>query len=70
MNPKSIEQARDADLRLSRGALQRAAQRAREVALRTGTLLIVSSNRGIEKIQPAAGAKTIQEPAAPYGDTK
>lgn len=70
MNPKSIEQARDADLRLSRAALQRAAQRAREVALRTGTLLVVSSRRGVEKIQPSTDARTIQEPAAPYGDAK
>lgn len=70
MNPKSIEQAHDADLRLSHIALLRAAQRAREVALRTGTMLVVSGPRGVEKLSPVADANNIQEAPAPYGSTK
>lgn len=42
MNHKPLEQARDADLRSSFAALQRAGQRARELAQRTGTALVVS----------------------------
>lgn len=41
MNPKTIQQAHDPDLANSLTALQRAGQRARELALQTGTLLAV-----------------------------
>ena len=66
MNTKPIEQARSADLRGSWPALQRAAQRAREVAARTGTDLIVARNGVIERIRPAPQTG-VAEPAAPYG---
>lgn len=42
MNKEPIEQARDQDLRLSQVALQRAAQRAHDVAKATGTTIVVS----------------------------
>ncbi|MHB8912346.1 MAG: hypothetical protein ACYC42_06810 [Lysobacter sp.] len=41
MNERPIEQAVDADLRLPIVALRRAAQRARDIAQRTGTDLVV-----------------------------
>jgi len=54
MNKRSIVEARDADLRLSIVALERAARRARELAVSTGTALIVSRNGAIECLEPAA----------------
>ena len=69
MNPQPISQAHDADLRLSQIALQRAARRARELAVQTGTDIIVSCNGVIERIAPAStvAAPGVQEPTAPYG---
>lgn len=54
MNDKNIEQAKDQDLRFSHVALQRAAQRARDLAKATGTTLVVSVNGVIEHRQPVA----------------
>ena len=65
MNNKPIEEARNADLRGSWPALLRAAQRAREVAARTGTDLIVSRNGVIERIRPEPQTG-VAEPAVPY----
>lgn len=67
MNTQPIENARDADLRLSSQALQRAAQRAREIARQTGTAIVVSRRGVIETIHPDAGTPGVHEPAAPYG---
>jgi LDH2 family malate/lactate/ureidoglycolate dehydrogenase len=52
MNTQPISHARDADLRLSQVAMERAAVRARKLAAQTGTALIVSRNGVIERIQP------------------
>jgi hypothetical protein len=52
MNKQPIEQAQDRDLRLSLAALQRAAQRARDVAAATGTALVISRNGVIEHVAP------------------
>ena len=52
--PKPIEQAMNPDLRGSWPALQRAAQRARELAAQTGTAIVVSRNGLIAYIQPNA----------------
>jgi hypothetical protein len=41
MNTKAIHQAQDPDLANALAALERAAQRARELALQTGTMLAV-----------------------------
>ena len=54
MNKRPIEEAKDRDLRLSQAALQRAAQRARELAAATGTALVVSRNGVIEYLTPNA----------------
>lgn len=70
VNERPIEQAHDADLRLSRAPMQRAALRARELAARTGTALVVSEGgqvRRIAVVPPVEGALQVQEPAAPYG---
>lgn len=66
MNKKPIETARDADLRLSQNAMQRAANRARELAAQTGTAIVISKNGVIEQIKPISAAQTIQEPDSPY----
>lgn len=71
MNKQPIEQARDADLRLTHAALRRAAQRARELARQTGTVIVVSRQGVIEHLQPQPElASTVQEPTPPYGDTQ
>ena len=70
MNMQPIESARDSDLRLSHAALQRAALRARELAVQTGTSLVVVQHGVLKQINPAAqdAPLTVQEPAAPFGD--
>lgn len=70
MNKSPIETARDADLRLSPQALLRAAQRARELAARTGTAIVVGRGGVVEHIQPAPEptASGGQESPADYGD--
>lgn len=69
MNTKTIEEAHDADLRLSGTALQRASQRARELAQSTGTAIVLCHDGVIEHLmpQPANTATSLQEPLAPYG---
>lgn len=68
MNKSSIATARDADLRLSAQALERAALRAREIARQTGTAIVVRRGGVTETVRPPpAGAPTVQEPAPPYG---
>ncbi|SFX65565.1 hypothetical protein [Marinospirillum alkaliphilum] len=67
---KPIEQASNADLRGSMSALQRAAQRARELAIQTGTALVVSQKGVIVHLHPKPdSAGVLQEPNAPYGKT-
>lgn len=71
MNKQPIEQAQDADIRLSVAAMRRAAQRARELARKTGTAIVVSRDGIIEHFEPDAPeleALSVQEPRAPYGD--
>jgi len=72
MNTKPIASARDTDLRLSPIAMQRAAQRARELAVQTGTDIIVSRNGIVERLVPTQVSTTeyAQEPAVPYGDKR
>lgn len=68
MNQQPIETACDADLRMSAQAMQRAAQRARELAARTGTTLVISRQGVIEHLRPdaAASAQAVKEPPAGY----
>lgn len=71
MNKQSIEKAQDADLRLSVAAMQRAAQRARELARKTGTAIVVSRNGIVVHLAPDAPeleALSVQEPRLPYED--
>ena len=71
MNKKPIEQARDPDLRSSLAALQRAAMRAREIAQKTGTTIVISRNGVIEHLQPQSmQAIGVLEPAPIYGPDK
>lgn len=72
MNPHHIKTARDADLRLSVAALQRAAQRARQVARQTGTAIVISHDGVVEAISPAsppaaAAMPFVHEPPATSG---
>jgi hypothetical protein len=68
MNTQPIENARDADLRLSLQALQRAANVARELAARTGTAIVTSREGVLELHIPGSTeeAKSAHEPPAPY----
>lgn len=70
MNKRPIETARDADLRQSQRAMQRAALRAREIAARTGTAIVISRRGVVEEIRPdeAVPAQAVQEPPTPYAD--
>lgn len=73
MNKQPIEQAQDADLRLSAAALQRAALRARELARKTGTAIVVNRDGKLEYLVPedlAAEALHVQQPSTPYGDNR
>ncbi len=66
MNAIPIAHARDADIRLSLAAMKRAAARARELAIQTGTELIVSDNGVIQRIRPSVSdaGVALQEDAA------
>ena len=70
MNDLLISQAQDNDLRLSQVALERAALRARELAVQTGTELIVSLHGVIKHIKPEeiSSSQQLQESPAPYKD--
>ncbi len=74
MNPNPISQSTDADMRHSQAALERAAQRAREIAAQTGTAIVISRQGVIEHIyqtpntKSAQSPQTVQEPKPPYGD--
>jgi hypothetical protein len=50
MNKNAIENAKDRDMASSFVAIRRAAKRARQVAVQTGTLLIVRQNEQIDRI--------------------
>ena len=60
MNTQPISHAKDTDLRLSQAALERAALRAREVAARTGTELIVIRNGKLTRIKPGSAEAPLQ----------
>lgn len=66
MNTQPLSHAKDADLRLSQAALERAALRAREVAARTGTELIVSRGGRLVRIHP----ETEEAPTLPDADAR
>jgi hypothetical protein len=69
MNHKPIQEARNADLRGSWPALQRAAQRARELAAQTGTELVIIRHGAMVRIKPHASlSDTVNEPPESYGN--
>lgn len=70
MNKQPIEAAKDADLRLSLVAMQRAAQRARELAAQSGTAIVISHQGVVQLIPPQTPdrAMGVQAPTAPYRD--
>jgi hypothetical protein len=72
MNKRPIAEARDSDLRFSEAAMRRAAERAREVAQKTGTKLVVERNGVLEYLLPTdtRTAALAQEPPAPYAPKK
>ncbi len=53
MNQQPIEQARDSDMRLSVAAMNRAACRAREIAVQTGTRLVFSRDGVVQIVEPS-----------------
>lgn len=61
MNPRPLNDAHDPDIRLSLAALQRAAQRAHQLAMQTGTPIVVSHSGVLEYLPPPANAA----PASP-----
>lgn len=67
MNREPIANANDADLRLSQVAMERAAQRAYELAARTGTAIIISRDGVIERIEPPQQTPAVHETSAVYG---
>ena len=70
MNGKPLENARSSDLRGSWQALQRAAQRAREVAVQTGTDLVVTRNGVLEHIKPKPTPTPTPTPELDSPETK
>lgn len=61
MNKQPIELAHDRDLRLSQVALQRAAQRAHDLAKATGTTIVVSHDGVIEHLKPKPQKNSTQK---------
>ena len=49
-------------------ALKRAAKRAREVAERTGTCVLVQKDGRIVKVFPVGGERVLREEPPPYGE--
>jgi hypothetical protein len=71
MTQRPIEEAHSSILRGSHKALLRAATRAREVAEKTGTTLVVSRNGVIEHLQPKSMQSVgVQESPLSYGTDK
>lgn len=61
MNTKPIEMAKDADLRGVPHALARAAQRARELAARTGTRLVVVERGELKLVAATSESATARQ---------
>ena len=57
MNRKSIEHAKDPDLRASPAAIRRAARRARRVAADTGTQLVLARNGKFILVAPGVARR-------------
>jgi len=69
MNKEPIENAIDADLRLSKAALLRAARRAHELAAQTGTCIVIREYGVLRKVWPdLQQAGFVLEPTPEYKD--
>lgn len=71
MTERTTEESNEDDLHGVEAALFRAAQRARERAIATGTCLVVSRNGVLELIPPerlAEKSQEVAERAGQYGD--
>ncbi len=70
MNKQPIEEARDSDLRFSMQALQRAAKRAREMAAKTGTCVVIVRNGRVEQVSPEVAERfsSVNECAPDYNN--
>ena len=64
MSNKPIELSTDSDLRLSQVALERAAHRAREIAEKTGTAIVISRNGVLEYLKPQPAPTVAKAPSA------
>ena len=64
MSNKPIELSTDSDLRLSQVALERAAQRAREIAEKTGTAIVITRNGVLEYLKPQSAPTVAKVPSA------
>jgi len=69
VNPKPIEAAKDPALRGSLAAMHRAAQRAREVAIRTGTRLVMVRDGRLTYVDPATYAEIRGDDLTGDGDS-
>lgn len=67
-NKRPISQAKSADLRGTLPALRRAAERAREIAARTGTAIVIERAGKLERVYPAQddAAAGVREKASTY----
>ncbi len=63
---RPIDQARSSDLRGSVAAMARAAQRAREVAAKTQTAIVVRRNGQLERVYDQPPAAPPQPPLDPH----
>lgn len=70
MNQRPLTSAHNPDLPASFEALKRAAQRARELARKTGTALVISDNGHIRLVEPPAPTEEVHEERPPYGEQK
>ena len=67
MNISPLETAKNPDLPASFKALQRAARRARDIAAKTGTALVIVRAGVVTLEQPNGESLTgVAEPSAPY----
>ena len=61
MNTKDISEAKDPDLRASMAALEQASQRARQIAIQTGTHLVIVKDGQLLRIS----AEELRQQAQP-----
>ncbi len=66
MNNFPLDRAKNPDLPASFKALKRAAHRAREVAVQTGTAIVIMRGGRVTLVQPTAASACMQDSPAPY----